>query len=178
MKILCDTDTLFHNIDGDDKKSLQEREALEELLRLRESRKIFMFRSRVVRAELEATKNPIKKDKLQADYEALDQIPKDENPIGSFNMTDRRGTCISNPIVSDILDENLYKEIIRDCLGEKNNKDAHHITHAYSNDCNVFLIRYEGIIKHREWLEERLHALKIQRPSELRSKLLRDGDIP
>jgi hypothetical protein len=171
VKILCDTDTLFHNIDGDDKKSLQEREALEELLRLRESRKILMFRSRVNRAELEATKNPIKKDKLRADYEALDQIPIDENPIGSFNITDHIGGCISNPIVSDILDENLYGEIIRDCLGKKNHKDAHHITHAYCNDCNVFLTRDKRIIKRRQWLEKRLPGLKIQRPSELLAEL-------
>jgi hypothetical protein len=120
---------------------------------------------------LEATKNPIKKDQLQADYEALDPIPKDENVIGFWQLTDPfGGTVSSNPVVSDFLNEALYIELAKRGLTER---DAHHITHVVGNDCDVFLTRDEKTIinPYRKWLEERLSGLKIRRPSELISEL-------
>jgi hypothetical protein len=125
-----------------------------------------MFRSRVVRAELEQTKAITQRDKLQADYDALDQIPKDENVIGFQHLTDHRGATVSiYPFASDILSETLYKELQQRGLSDR---DAHHITHAVVNECDVFLTRDERTIitPHREWLEQRFPRLKLRTPSE------------
>jgi predicted nucleic acid-binding protein len=168
LKVLCDTDTLFHNIERhkEHKKSRQELEALRSLWTLRESGKIFLFRSRVVRAELEgASKN---RDRLQADYESLDPIPKDENVVGFQHLTDHLGGTVSSyPLVSDILDEPIYKELTEQ--RRLRARDAHHITHAIGNNCDVFLTRDERTIMkpHREWLEHRFPGLRIRRPTEL-----------
>jgi hypothetical protein len=70
-----------------DQKTCQELVALERLLELRKSEKCRMFRSRVVRAEWEKTRDTEQRSKLQGDYEVLDQIPQDERPLGSFNIT-------------------------------------------------------------------------------------------
>lgn len=172
LKIYCDTATLFHNVKRHENKTKSARElaALEELLKLRESGKCLMFRSRVVWTELERTNATEQRIKLQADYEALDQIPQDELPLGSFNITDHMGGCISNPIVSDYLDEALYRELLQRGLSDK---DAHHITHAVSNKCDVFLTCDEKtIIKpHRKWLEDKFPRVKIRLPSELLAEL-------
>ncbi len=125
-----------------------------------------MYRSRVVRAELERTREPKQRSALQADYEALDKIPKDERVLGFCNTQDKFGGFISYPMVSDYLNETHHKELVTRGLSEK---DAHHITHAIGNQCDVFLTRDEGtIIKpHRQWLEENYPPLKIRLPSEL-----------
>ena len=46
-------------------------------------------------------------------------------------------------------------------------RDAENITQAVCNDCDVFLTRDKGIIKHCEWLEQRFSKLKVWLPSEL-----------
>ena len=162
------------------KNKPKELAALESLLKLRESGKCLMFRSRVVRAELETTNGTEQGSKLQGDYEALDQIPQDERPLGSFNITDHMGGCIINPIVSDYLDEPLYRELLQRGLSDK---DAHHITQAVSNNCDVFLTRDVKTIINRfvttdpHFLDRRLaleglcRGLRIVKPSELSTEL-------
>ena len=85
-----------------------------------------------------------------------------------------QGAVSSNPIVSDILDENIYNELIRRGLDPG---DAHHITHAVRNDCDVFLTRDEETIinTHGAWLEEKFKGLKIRRPSELLADIEASG---
>jgi hypothetical protein len=165
LKIYCDTNALFNNMRHTDPKTWRQRIALRSLLKWRKFGKYLMFRSRVVRYEYEKNGQTEHRSKLQADYEALDQIPQDERPTVSFNITDRMG-CVSNVVTSDYLNEDLYKELQRRGLDEK---DAHHITHAVCNNCDVFLTRDEGTIirPHRQWLEEKFPRLKIRLPSEL-----------
>ena len=125
-----------------------------------------MFRSRVVRSELEMTPSASRRSKLQADYEALDQIPVDERVLFIHKVTDQFGGYINNALTSDILDERRYRELPERGLSDK---DAHHISHAVYNDCDVFLTRDERTIirPYREWLEEKFPRLRVQLPSEL-----------
>ena len=53
--VLCDTDTLFHNIR--DEKSENERQALKKLLEMRASGQLVLRRSQVNRVEVANTKN-------------------------------------------------------------------------------------------------------------------------
>ena len=137
-----------------------------------------MLRSRVALRELEETPGPEKRQKLRADYEALDQVPNDEKVMGFHSQADRRGSS-AYPLVSDVQDEKICDEILRrltECFPAANEKrkrrmrrDAQHITQAVCNGCDVFLTRdCETIIKPiGQWLEQRFPPLRIRRPSVL-----------
>jgi len=127
-RIYCDTDTLFSNIKRheNEPKAQRELEALEELLAYHRAGQIEMFRSLINRRELEETKSLSQLEKLRADYESLPPLPKDERPYGSeFLVTDPRGGCISNPLVSDVQDETRCAEVTNRGLTIR---DAQHIT--------------------------------------------------
>jgi hypothetical protein len=169
-KILCDTDTLFHNIDRhrDEQKASQELTALGTLLALREKSALIMYRSRPMRAEVARTNNEAQRTKLENDYSSLDQPPRDEALLGFSYLTDHTGTFIANPMLSDILDGELYRGLIDRGFSAG---DAHHLTHAVGNSCDFFLTRDERIINDRLWLQGRFPGLKIRRPSELVDEL-------
>jgi hypothetical protein len=163
--VLCDTDTLFHNIrDG---KSENQRQALKKLLEMRASGHLVLRRSQVNRVEVANTKNEEQRDKLEADYMALDPVAKEQNVSGFQCIPSPTGSFISNP-VSD-LDSAAYKECRERGLKER---DTLHILRAVENACDVFLTRDKGIIKRRQWLEERFPGLKIRLPSELVAELV------
>jgi hypothetical protein len=140
--------------------------ALEKLLEFRKAGLCLMYRSRVVRSELEMTPSPERRSKLQADYEALDQIPVDERVLFINKVSDHLGGHINNALTSDVLDERHYEELKASGLTDE---DAHHLSHAACNDCDVFLTRDEATIiqPHREWLEQKFPGFRVRLPSEL-----------
>jgi hypothetical protein len=171
-KVYCDTDTLFYNISRHKEEPNAQRElvALEQLLQRRQACTLTMFRSRVDLRELEDTKDLVQRGKLLLDYGSLEQIPNDEKHYASYEQTDQYGGSIANPLVSDVQDESLCRELLQRGLERR---DAEHITQALCNSCDVFLTRDEGTIirPHREWLGTRFPNLKIRLPSELLADL-------
>jgi hypothetical protein len=169
INIYADTNTLRANLarHPDDLNSRQELTAMDALLAMKGSGQISMeiFKSRVSRKEVERTSKPEQRAKLQSDLDALQQIAQDERLLG-FNIQSDRFTFISSPLMSDILDEEIYNELIQRGLTPD---DAHHISHAIYNHCDVFLTHdMHSIVKpHREWIEERFPTLKVFLPSEL-----------
>jgi hypothetical protein len=179
IKVLCDTDTLFHNIDGTDEKSTRELQALRRLFEMRTSGRLRMYRSQVNRVELanfdidkkgpeKRGEREEKRDKLEADYMALDPVAKEENVSGFQYIPSPTGSFTSNP-VSD-LDSADYKECRARGLCER---DTLHILRAVDNACDVFLTRDGKIIGRRDWLEKEKFPgrLKIRLPSELVGEL-------
>ena len=165
LKIYCDTSTLPHNIRHADQKSQGELAALKQL-----AENCSMFGSLVVLRELMNTPEQTQKNNLIVDYKALEPIPKDEKVLGFHTQTDQYGGFVSYPLISDVQDETLRKELTQRGLGLR---DAEHITQAVCNGCDVFLTRDERtIIKpHRSWLETRFPTLKVRLPSELLEEL-------
>jgi hypothetical protein len=178
IKIYADTNILRANLarHPDDANSRQELTAMDELLAMKASGQIpiEIFKSRVSRKEVERTNKPEQRAKLQSDLDALQQIPQDERILG-FNIQSDRFTFISFPLLSDILDETIYQELIQRGLEPD---DAHHISHAICNDCDVFLTHdMDSIVKpHRQWIEQRYPKLKVSLPSELLQWLKRPSD--
>lgn len=103
---------------------------------------------------------------LIINYEALLPISKDEKLLGFHHQSDPYGGFVTYPLISDIQDEQLHDELVKQGLDPP---DAKHITQAISNDCDVFLTRDESsIIKpHRKWLEMRFDGFRVRLPSEL-----------
>ena len=156
MKIYCDTNTLFNNINEQ-----KERVALERLLACHRAGSIVMYRSRVVLRELMSTRCISQQQKLVADYESLPQIPDDEKLLGFSYHNDQYGGSFAFPLISDVQSEEIYSEIRKKRLEDR---DAEHITQAICNECDIFLTRdYRTIIKpHRAWLETRFFPIKIR----------------
>jgi hypothetical protein len=173
MKVYCDTNALFHNISRhkEEPNAQRELDALEQLLQRRQAGTPTMFRSRVDLRELEETKDQSQREKLRLDYESLEQIPNDEKHYASNVQTDQHGGTIANPLVSDVQNESICRELLE---GGLERRDAQHITQALCNDCDVFLTRdVDTIIRpHRKWLETQFPSLKIRLPTELLEELL------
>src|SRR5437899_1708910 len=98
LKSYCDTDTLLNNIKRhEDEPKAQEELAALELLLAGRGDGYSMYRSHVALAELEKTADQQHREKLRADYEALDRIPNDEKLIGFHNQMDHLGTVSVGP---------------------------------------------------------------------------------
>ena len=69
--------------------------------------------------------SPDQRSNLQADYEALDQIPVDERVLFINKVEDHLGGYINNALTSDHWDERHYKELMARGLTDK---DAQHVT--------------------------------------------------
>lgn len=164
MKIYCDTDTLFSNV----REAPTERAALERLLVDHRAGKIVMCCSQVNRLEVANTKEQETRDKLEADYMALDPVAKEESVSGFQIIPGPTGSFTSDP-VSD-LNSPVYKECRTRGLRER---DTLHILRAVENACDVFLTRDGGIRRRRDWLEKRFSGLKIRLPSQLVAELPR-----
>jgi hypothetical protein len=164
--IYCDTNTLFNNINNEP----IELAALKRLLAAHRAGSIVMRRSLVNLREVMDTEELTKQQALVADYEQLEPISKDEKVHGFHNQADQYGGFISNPLVSDVQDEAICRELEQRGLERR---DAQHITQAACNDCDVFLTRDRKTIigPHRSWLENRFLRLKIRLPSELATEL-------
>jgi hypothetical protein len=174
-QIYCDTDTLWNNIErhaAEDIKSARELSSLEKLIAENKSGHCVLLRSRVALRELDRTKNQVHRNKLRADYESLEKIPNDERLCGFHTNFDQFGGFITNPIISDIQDDNLYRRLRERGLATN---DAEHLTQAICNRCDIFLTRDEQTIigPHRGWLESQFPPLKIRLPSELVAELTR-----
>ena len=165
MKIYCDTNTLLHNICDPDYKSQRERDAIKRL-----ADEFSLLGSKVAHREVMDTTDETQRNYLIADYRALEPVPKDERIHGFHTQTDPLGGCVTYPLVSDVQDEALVKELTERGLGKR---DAEHIVQAVCNECDVFLTRdVDTIIRpHREWLEERFPTFRIRLPSELLDEL-------
>jgi hypothetical protein len=168
LKVLCDTNTLFHNIRGE--KRDDERRALSALLQMQANDHLVLLRSQVQRAEVANTENKEQRDKLEADYMALAPVAKEENVSGFNYVPGPTGSFTSNP-TSD-LDSLAYRDCKRHGIDDR---DTLHILRAVENSCDVFLtLDKRTIMPHRDWLEHRFPGLKIRFPSELAAELLRD----
>jgi hypothetical protein len=87
LRIYCDTNTLFSNITNEP----AELAALQAILADYQAGRIVMYRSLVDLREVMNTPNASHLQKLIADYEVLEPIPKDEKLYGFHTQTDQYG---------------------------------------------------------------------------------------
>jgi len=158
MKLYGDSNTLPANSDD---ASAEELAALKLLWADKGSE---WFTSHLVAYEAMKTKDESKKGTLVRDHQGRTSVPKDEKIVGYCAQTDHTGGFVGFALISDVRDEGIRAELIAQGLKQR---DAEHITQAICNNCDVFVTRDKGIIKHRAWLEERFPALRVRLPSEL-----------
>ena len=143
-----------------------EQDAIDQLLNWQHSGKIEVGTSRQAIREMERA--PFQyQAKLKTGISNLGLAENDHRVLG-FNMqTDQYG-CISSPLVTDVVDEQLYADLLKAGL---ETDDAKHLMYAVYNSYQQFLTCDKGILKHRIDLKKCCPSIQIQKPSELVVKL-------
>jgi hypothetical protein len=158
LKVYGDTNTLRENA-----SDVVELEALK---KLDGDKRVKWFTSNIVHYEATNTRDETKRGALVTDHKTRQKVAKDEKLRGFQSYGDGR-SWISYPLLSDVQDEELHAEIMKQSIKLI---DAKHLTQAACNKCDVFLTCDSKIIKRRQWLEQRLN-LRILLASELVKQL-------
>ena len=141
-----------------------ELDAIDQLLVLAKgSDKVVLGTSRQSPREMERA--PVEhRAKLKAGLSELALAENDHKLLGFHTQTDQYGGCITSPLVTDIVDEQLYADLLDAGLKED---DAKHLMYAVHNAFQRFLTCDGGILSRKTVLEKRCPSIRIQKPSEL-----------
>jgi hypothetical protein len=118
--------------------------------------------------------NPAVREQLFQSRGETPVVPKDHSLLGMHNQMDLLGTVSTTPIISDIVDEQLFKRLTFAGLKEA---DARHLMYAAHNGCDRFVTidRHFTSSFRRSRLEALCKGLKIVTPSELVAELSLDA---
>ncbi len=148
----------------------------DEMLALREMEKahgagtIKRVTSRESWREQERTRDEMKRSQLEAARDLVSVVQADHRLVGFQNEMGLLGTIVSNPIISDVVDESLFADLKR--LGLKA-PDARHFMYAVANNCDWFVTLDDDFLGRRSLLENRCPSIRVAKPSELSTELKR-----
>jgi hypothetical protein len=165
MKVYFDNDVVsaISRRDGD----VAELRAIDQLREEARAGRIVLGTSRQSQWEMERAP-PHHQAKLKTGLSGLNVSEDDHKLLGFYSLTDQYGGFISNPMFTDIVDEQLYSYLL-DC-GLKPD-DAKHLMYAVHTGHERFLTCDRGILYRRSDLEKRCPSIRVQKPSELVAEL-------
>ncbi len=141
--------------------------ALRKLLALRRLGKLILETSRQSVREMERAK-PQYQAKLKEGLSEVGLAENDHKVLGSYTLADQYGGFICNPLVTDIIDEDLYRQLVNAGL---ESDDAKHLMYAVHNAFDRFVTCDKDFLNRRDDLEKRCGPIQIQKPSELAAEL-------
>jgi predicted nucleic acid-binding protein len=124
--------------------------------------------SRETHREQERTNDPMLRAQLVQSHGNTPVVPKDHTLLGIHNQMDRFGTVSTTPIITEIVDDAVFKNLT--AAGLKN-ADARHLMYAAHNECDRFVTTDPGFTDRRPQLEKLCPGLKIVTPSELAAEV-------
>jgi hypothetical protein len=145
--------------------------AVKALLKAEAERKIEIVTSRETWREQDRAKEPAVRAQLAQARGEIPVVSNDHKLIGIHNQMDHLGTVSSAPIISDIVDDTLFKSLTAAGLEEA---DGRHLMYAACNGCDRFVtLDLPHFIENgrRSQLEGLCQGLKIVTPSELAAEL-------
>ena len=114
--------------------------------------------------EQERTQDNVGRAQLQSARELVSVVQTDHRLLGFSNIYGPYGTVAANPIVTDLIDEPLFKNLMS--LGLKES-DARHFMYTAANSCDRFVTLDSDFLHRRQSLEARCPSLVVVTPSEL-----------
>jgi hypothetical protein len=123
---------------------------------------IELFTSRLSWHEQARTKEPLVRAQLEAARSDTSTVPIDTKHLGGRMQPLHGGGFISVPLLTDILDSDLYNDVR--ALGLKD-IDARHLVHAHCNNCTWFVTTDPDFAAIAGKLEARCPGLRIALPS-------------
>lgn len=140
--------------------------ALDQLREWNQSGKIVLGSSRHTLREMERA--PARyQDSLRAGLADVEVSANDHRVLGSFTQMDQFGGCVCNPMVSDVIDEPLYADLIAFGLDAD---DAKHLMYATQNDFDYFVTNDSDFLRRRSSIETRCSPIRVRKPSEMVSE--------
>ena len=138
-------------------------DAIDQLLEANRSDKLALGTSRQSPREIERAPSQ-HQAKLKTGLSELDLAKDDHKVLGFHTQADQYGGCICTPLVTDIVDDPLYSDLLAAGLATD---DAKHLMYAIHNGYQRFLTCDNGILSRRVGLEKRCPSIRIQMPSDL-----------
>ncbi len=154
---MCVSAITRHHLKGDEQK------ALDFLRDWHNAGKIVLETSRQSPREMERAPKKYQLE-LKKGLKGLSLATKDHEVVGFQTQIDQYGGVISNPLVSDIVDKDLYGNLLG--LGLKPD-DAKHYLYAAQNGYERFITLDKHFLNKREKLMEVCSTIFIQKPSAL-----------
>jgi hypothetical protein len=145
--------------------------AIDQLLEWHRAGRIVVGTSRQSAREMERAPSRHQAN-LKTGLAELDISTDDHRVLGFYSLTDQFGGFISNPMVTDLVNEPLYADLLD--YGLKPD-DAKHLMYAVHQGYQLFLTCDRGILSRRADIESRCPPLKVQKPSELIAELTSIG---
>jgi predicted nucleic acid-binding protein len=148
-----------------------EKAALSEIETAHEKRTIKRVTSRESWREQERTQDHTRRAQLQSARDLVSVVQADHRLLGFSNIDGPYGTVATNPIVTDVVDESLFKDLLS--LGLKQS-DARHFMYAAANSCDRFVTLDSDFLDRRQLLQARCPSLVFVTPSELAAELRKE----
>jgi len=134
---------------------------------------IWRVTSRQAWREQEGAPEPLRST-LHAARGDLSVVASDHVVLGAAALEGLYGTSATLPLVTDIVDQELFRDLKALWLRDS---DAKHLMYAAHNNCVRFLMLDRHFLKRKPALEARCGAIIILKPSELVRELIADGLI-
>jgi hypothetical protein len=142
--------------------------AVRSLLKARKKGKVEIVTSRESWREQDRTKDPTVRAQFANARGDTPVVDNDHKLLGFHNQMDRLGTVAVTPLITEIVDEGLFKGLTAAGLKEA---DARHLMYAARNDCDRFVTTDPDFTSRLSQLEALCPSLKIVTPSELATQL-------
>jgi hypothetical protein len=147
--------------------------AVRTLLKAEGEGKVEIVTSRETWREQDKTKNLTVRAQLAQSRGEIPVVSNDHRLVGIHNQMDHLGTVATTPIISEIVDDVLFKRLTEAGLKEA---DARHLMYAACNGCDRFVSTDPDFTERTLQLEALCPVLTIVRPSELAAELSLDTD--
>ena len=106
---------------------------------------------------------------LVAHADDISMVQGDHRLLGFSHIDYGQRGFIANPIVTDIVNEELFAHL--SVLGLEDG-DAKHVMYAVANDCQLFVtLDTRDILPHRKAIEAVCRGMRILKPTELVAEL-------
>ena len=170
MKVYFDNVIVSGKIRSD-LKPTAEMTAVKGLVECERRGQVEIVTSRESWREQENTKDAATREALRQARPDTAVVPYDHEVFGFSCIPDRYGGFISNPTVTDVIDQALFDDLKARGL-EKHDADARHLMYAVRNGCSRFVTLDPDFLDNRTRLEEGCESLRIVKPSELLAELV------
>jgi hypothetical protein len=146
-----------------------EMHAVEQIYRFAAEGRIEIVKSKMSGIEQARTADLIKRTTLIKQSNEESVVQKDHLLLGFSSLDYGRRGFISNPIISDIVDEDLFGNLRAAGLEDA---DARHMMYAVVNDCQVFVtLDNKDILPKRSAVKLICPQIRILMPTELVAEL-------
>jgi hypothetical protein len=145
-----------------------ERDALAEVEEHHRRGTIKRATSRESWREQDRTRDVERRSRLHDARHLVSVVQADHRVLGFDSIEGPLGTVATTPIVTDLVDEELFNDLAS--LGLQA-ADARHFMYAASNACVRFVTVDSDFLHRKQALESRVPGLQVVRPSELATEL-------